>query len=317
MNTKLLAVTLFASAALVAQAYGGSHHGGGAVSSGFSGGGSAPRGGSYYHAMPSRAFSGRMMYAGPRYSSYGMRSTTSYRPYTYSARVAPRSINSANHFTGSGTTSRLAPNGSRTLARNGAIQGSRNATNRVRSGGNLRPNWRNHVVAQHSASWHRDWDRGRDHFFHGHRFVFIDGFWCGFDLGFDPWWPGWYYPYDYYGYGYPYGYSGYPYGYDGDPPGYDSNYDNDQGDEQNYEQQGSDSRQQQGYQSDRYVESSVAGAQDRLQQQGYYHGRIDGVLGPATSRAVARYQSDHGLRVTGRLTSDTLRALGLGEVARY
>jgi peptidoglycan hydrolase-like protein with peptidoglycan-binding domain len=50
-------------------------------------------------------------------------------------------------------------------------------------------------------------------------------------------------------------------------------------------------------------------------QQGYYHGRIDGILGPQTRRAIARYQSDQGLRVTGVLTRDTVRTFGFQRVA--
>jgi peptidoglycan hydrolase-like protein with peptidoglycan-binding domain len=53
----------------------------------------------------------------------------------------------------------------------------------------------------------------------------------------------------------------------------------------------------------------VAGAQTQLAQQGYYRGEIDGIVGPETRRAIMRYQSDRGLRVTGRLNMDTLRAL--------
>ena len=61
--------------------------------------------------------------------------------------------------------------------------------------------------------------------------------------------------------------------------------------------------------------STVAGAQEQLARQGYYRGELDGVFGPETRRAIIRYQSDHGLSVTGRLNVDTLRALGLPRVA--
>ncbi|HEY6070249.1 MAG TPA: hypothetical protein VIU85_02665, partial [Chthoniobacterales bacterium] len=95
-----------------------------------------------------------------------------------------------------------------------------NRAAQARSGNaNLRPGWQKHVFAQHSGNWHRDWNRSRDHWWHGHRCQFVNGSWIIFDVGFDPWW-WWGYPYGYYGYGYgypyPYSYS-YDYGYD---PGY-------------------------------------------------------------------------------------------------
>jgi Putative peptidoglycan binding domain len=163
----------------------------------------------------------------------------------------------------------------------------RNGTN------NLRGDWRNHVFAQRSANWHRDWDRGRDHWWHGHRCHFINGSWFIFDFGFYPWWPYWY-PYDYYAYPYPYSY---------DPYYYDSGTYQDEG---YYGQNGY---------ADEYADSTAAAVQERLARQGYYDGEIDGVLGPQTRRAIARYQRDHRLRVTGYPTTDTLQALGLSRVA--
>ena len=66
----------------------------------------------------------------------------------------------------------------------------------------LRSDWRNHVFAQRSANWQRNWDRRSDHFWHGHRCHFVNGSWVIFDLGFYPWDTFWY-PYgNYYGYGY-------------------------------------------------------------------------------------------------------------------
>jgi peptidoglycan hydrolase-like protein with peptidoglycan-binding domain len=61
--------------------------------------------------------------------------------------------------------------------------------------------------------------------------------------------------------------------------------------------------------TDQVTDSTIAGAQTQLARQGYYRGEIDGIVGPETRRAIMRYQSDRGLRVTGRLTEDTLRAL--------
>ena len=154
-------------------------------------------------------------------------------------------------------------------------------------------NWRNHVVAQHSANWHSDWNRSRDHWWHGHRCRFVNGSWFIFDFGFDPWWPYWY----------PYGYYDYPYGYD---PGYYNSG----------EYQGEEYYDQNNYgSSDQYNGSTVAAAQEQLARQGYYRGAIDGVFGPETRRAIERYQSSHNLRVTGYLTTDTLDSLGLSREA--
>jgi hypothetical protein len=54
-----------------------------------------------------------------------------------------------------------------------------------------------------------------------------------------------------------------------------------------------------------------AAVQSELARRGYYHGPIDGDIGPGSSRAIARFQADHGLPVTGSITSSLLRSLGL------
>jgi peptidoglycan hydrolase-like protein with peptidoglycan-binding domain len=53
-----------------------------------------------------------------------------------------------------------------------------------------------------------------------------------------------------------------------------------------------------------------------LARAGYYHGQIDGVLGPETRHALVRYQSAKGLEPSGNLTPDTLRSLGMGDGTR-
>jgi Putative peptidoglycan binding domain len=95
----------------------------------------------------------------------------------------------------------------------------------------------------------------RFHRFNNQTFVFVDTFGFPFFSPF-PFSP---YPYPYYGY-YPYGYSGY---YGGAGYGYGSS-------------------------------SRVAELQRRLAQAGYYHGRIDGIMGPQTRRAIRAYERDHG-----------------------
>ncbi len=98
--------------------------------------------------------------------------------------------------------------------------------------------------------------------------------------------------------------------------GYDSSYYNQGGyDSSYYNQGGYDSSYSNG---NRYGSSDRSGAaalvadvQDTLQREGYYRGKIDGVLGPETRHAIVRYQSDKGLEPSGNLTSETLRSLGL------
>jgi len=180
----------------------------------------------------------------------------------------------------------------------------------------------NHVFAQRSASWHRDWDRHSDHWWNGHRCRWVNNSWFIFDFGFVPWY-GWSYydayPYDYY---YPYGYGGYGYGtYGYDPGVYDQSNYYDQGgnnynDQSNYYDQGNSNSYDQGRNAPRSDEQSaanVADVQDQLTRAGYYHGQIDGVLGPETRHALVRYQSDKGLRVTGSLTMETQQSLGLAQ----
>ena len=39
--------------------------------------------------------------------------------------------------------------------------------------------------------------------------------------------------------------------------------------------------------------SRVSELQQRLSRAGYYHGSVDGVLGPQTRRAIRAYEQDH------------------------
>ena len=55
----------------------------------------------------------------------------------------------------------------------------------------------------------------------------------------------------------------------------------------------------------------VANVQAALQELGYYHGPIDGVLGVPTREAIANYQRDHGLYTTSAIDEPTLAALGM------
>ena len=89
-----------------------------------------------------------------------------------------------------------------------------------------------------------------------------------------------YYPYGYGGaYGYGYGYGGVTrmvmdtaYGYGNGGNGYGAEF------QSNY---GNTSQ------------SRVSELQQRLSRAGYYHGSVDGVLGPQTRRAIRAYEQDH------------------------
>ena len=54
---------------------------------------------------------------------------------------------------------------------------------------------------------------------------------------------------------------------------------------------------------------TVANVQRTLKREGYYHGAIDGIIGPETRSAIRAFQGSHGLRVTGHLDASLLRAL--------
>lgn len=55
----------------------------------------------------------------------------------------------------------------------------------------------------------------------------------------------------------------------------------------------------------------IANVQSALQQQGYYHGEVDGLIGPITRGAIADYQRDHGLYTTSTIDQPTLQSLGI------
>ena len=141
-----------------------------------------------------------------------------------------------------------------------------------------------HIAERHDANWHRDWDRRHAHFFHNRFFVFDDGFWFGLDPGFYPWDYLPYYADDYY-----------PYDYYADSQPYDNT---------DYYNNGATA-----------ADPTVEATQEELAQQGYYTGPVDGIFGPTTRDAVAKYQTANQLNVTGSLSPDTLQSLGLPQPA--
>jgi hypothetical protein len=277
---------------------GGGFHGGGFSGVGHAAGGAGTRGGGVgfggmrgggIRAAPYRYggthFADRS-FGGPtgafRYYNGGSR-TSAARTYQFSGR----GNQSMKSYAGRNATIARQQNRPASLTR----QNMR--TSNAQSSSAVRRAMANHrVFARHDGNWHRDWDRHHAHFDHGHVFVFTDGFWWGL-------YPWDYYPYGAYGY-YPSDYYGYPYGYDDYP--YDS----------------SDSYTQNPYsyytgyappaQSGNAVVSAV---QSQLAKLGYYPGAVDGVAGDETQAAIARYQEDNDLSVTGTVTSATIQSLGL------
>jgi len=135
-----------------------------------------------------------------------------------------------------------------------------------------------HIAERHDTNWHHDWDRRHAHFDHGRFFVFNNGFWFGLDDGFFPWDYLPYYADDYY-----------PYDYYADSLPYNTN----------------------AYDIDPADSTTVQAVQRQLLDLGYYNGSIDGVFGPSTRDAVAKYQIAKQLNVTGSLSPDTLQSLNL------
>ena len=283
----------------------GGHVGGGGRVGGFAGGGS--------RAAPA-------LYGG------GLRGAPAFRGAYFTGRsvgrssTAPRSYYGGNRmtavgpheFTGSGGRY-ISPYAGRVVAANrqpsrvdSTATAARRQPNRVGStternrisnprtstAANRQSFVRNHASERHNANnWHRDWDRHHGHFHNNRVFVFVDGFWWGLDPGYYPWdyYPDYdygNYPYNSY-YGNPYDYYNYtPYNDDDDQPGY------------------SDSGQS-------GANATVSAIQSELAKLGYYDGAIDGTLGDETEAAIARYQEDRDLSVTGTVDAATLQSLGI------
>jgi hypothetical protein len=56
----------------------------------------------------------------------------------------------------------------------------------------------------------------------------------------------------------------------------------------------------------------IANVQAILQDEGYYKGEVDGLLGPLTREALIAYQTDNGLYATATIDEPTLASLDLG-----
>jgi hypothetical protein len=326
MKTKFYWVALLASAALTGQAQGGGNQAegrgmGGGLGGGHVSGGSGRAGpvgagfrsGGFHAAAPvfvgvRRSFGvgargGGVGFGIPRYSSFGARPLYR-RPVYYNGRVgrsvtpsigARTAVNQPqNRF--SSTRNPVGQRPAAAFNRGANASAARSPGTGVHRGLNGRTD---HIAERHDANWHRDWDRRHAHFDHDRFFIFDNGFWCGLDAGFFPWdylpyYAGDYYPYDYYtnvqpdyntapASAYPYDY------YSGVQPDYD-----------NAEANGAP-----------VADPTVEATQERLAQLGYYNGPVDGIFGPTMRDAVAKYQIDNQLDVTGSLSPDTLQSLGV------
>ncbi len=313
MKTKFYWVALLTSAALIGQAQGGGYQGGGGGRAGPVGGGGGFRGGAFHAAAPAftgvhRSFGvgtrgGGVGFGIPRYTSSGARPLYR-RPVYYNGRSGHSVTPSIGARTAVGQppnrfSSTRNPVGQRPTASNrpAVTSAARSPVTGVHRGLNGRTD---HIAERHGANgWHRDWDRRHAHFFHNRFFVFDNGFWFGLDAGFFPWdylpyYADDYYPYDYYTNVQP-AYntapaSAYPYSY----------YTGDQLDYNTATNNGAP-----------VADPTVEAAQERLAQLSYYNGPVDGIFGPTTRDAVAKYQIDNQLDVTGSLSQDTLRSLGM------
>ena len=58
--------------------------------------------------------------------------------------------------------------------------------------------------------------------------------------------------------------------------------------------------------------STVVEVQRRLARAGYYHGRIDGIMGPQTRRAIRAFERDHNVPAYGVIDRQLMTTMGLG-----
>ena len=60
-----------------------------------------------------------------------------------------------------------------------------------------------------------------------------------------------------------------------------------------------------------WADPAVQSAQQKLKDEGFYYGDINGQKDADTTAAIRRYQIRNGLQITGELNAETLRSLGL------
>src|SRR6266404_5349039 len=265
--------------------FGGGFRGGGLGAGGFRGGslavqpvggGAGSRGGGVGFGSPRSGGvrSAPYMYGGTHFAGRSLGgSTGAFRYYNGGSRT---SAARTYQFSGRGNQSMKSPAGANaTVARQqnrpASLTRQNMRTSNAQSSAAVRNAMANHRVF---ARHDGNWhhDWDRHHAHFDHGHVFV------FTDGF--WWG--LYPWDYYPYGDYDSYTQNPYSYYNGyaPPA----------------------------QSDNAVVSSV---QSQLAKLGYYPGAVDGVAGDETQAAIARYQEDNNLSVTGTVTAATLQSLGL------
>ncbi len=62
--------------------------------------------------------------------------------------------------------------------------------------------------------------------------------------------------------------------------------------------------------SDEFVKPSSRQVQQALHKAGYYHGSVDGKIGPKTKQAIKQFQQEHGLVADGKVGRSTWGVLG-------
>ena len=238
-----------------------------------------------FGGTPRMSFGARPSFGGaPRMSSFGTR--PSVRP-SVTSRQTLRSVTPSVRPSTAFNRPSNRSSGNRITQASRPKSGSVNPTGATRTAQQNGLNGRtDHIYQRQAATSHPEWDRRRPYYSNNHWWAYNGYDWIGLDEGYFPW--------DYYPY---YTYDYYPYDYfiddptDVPPP----------------------------YQGTTSVapapDPMVTAAQRDLAQLGYYSGPVDGLFGPTTRDAVARYQTDKNLSVTGSLTADTLQALGLPKVA--
>src|SRR3954463_702407 len=60
-----------------------------------------------------------------------------------------------------------------------------------------------------------------------------------------------------------------------------------------------------------WADAAIESAQQKLKDDGFYYGEINGKKDADTTAAIRRYQIRNGLQITGELNAETQRALGL------
>jgi Putative peptidoglycan binding domain len=266
----LLRLIGIASIALAPTGWAAGHGGGGGGGGGFGGGGGG------FHGGGGGGFAGGGRISGGARFSFGARPVYGRPVYMRSPSRPATSITRSSSLGRQPNHIVSNSNGARTAGASHSA-GARPIPQRGDSA-------RNHVFAREDGSHHRDWNRHGAHFFNGHWWCWDGSGWIGLDAGYYPWdyYP--YYAYDYYPYDYYPGYYA-----DVEPEYYDAGVSGSVG--QN-------------------ADPNVTSVQTDLAKLGYYHGPIDGLFGRDTRDALARYQTDYHLAVTGTLTTETLQSLG-------